>query len=355
MSRSSTKLLKGILSAMHYTGADDLMAPLTRGIGAVFMLHHVRPEQPDQFEPNRILKVTPQFLDEAIRFVLDAGFDVLSLDEAHYRLKEGDFERPFTCFTFDDGYRDNLEFAYPIFKSYGLPFTIYVPSDFPDGYGELWWLALERLISAVDSLQVKLDGKPQRFDCSTPDAKDRAFNTIYWWLRSINEHDARAFVGNVCRSIGFDPATLCPELIMTWDELRALARDPLVTIGAHTRGHFALAKLTLSQARAEMAESIARIEHELGRPCQHFSYPYGCERSAGSREFELARELGLKTAVTTRKGLLHAEHADALTALPRLSLNGDYQDIRYLKVLLNGAPFALLNAVKKVNVLNVRA
>jgi peptidoglycan/xylan/chitin deacetylase (PgdA/CDA1 family) len=353
MSRKSTKLLKGVLSALHYTRADNLMAPLTRGVGVIFMLHHVRPEIPGVFEPNRILKVTPQFLEDAICYVLDAGFDVLSIDDVHYRMTEGDFERPFACFTFDDGYRDNHDHAYPIFKRYGLPFTIYVPSDFPDGHGELWWLALEKLISEVDALQVKMDGKLQRFQCATPDAKDRTFNTIYWWLRSIDEHDARQFIVDVCRGIGFNPSVLCSELIMTWDELRVLARDPLVTIGAHTRGHYALAKLSLSQARAEMADSIKRIEYELGRPCEHFSYPYGCERSAGPRDFELARELGLKTAVTTQKGLLHAPHADALTALPRLSLNGDYQHTRYLKVLLNGAPFALLNAVKKAKAMSV--
>jgi peptidoglycan/xylan/chitin deacetylase (PgdA/CDA1 family) len=134
---------------------------------------------------------------------------------------------------------------------------------------------------------------------------------------------------------------------MSWDELRELVRDPLVTIGAHTRGHYALAKLSEGEARAQMADSIARIENELGRPCRHFSYPYGCEQSAGEREFRLAEELGVETAVTTQKGLLYPEHAHELTALPRLSLNGDFQDIRYVKALLSGVPFALMNTLKR--------
>ncbi|MBN9291936.1 MAG: polysaccharide deacetylase, partial [Hyphomicrobium denitrificans] len=46
------------------------------------------------------------------------------------------------------------------------------------------------------------------------------------------------------------------------------------------------------------------------------------------------------------KGLIRAAHADAMTALPRLSLNGDYQDARYVKVLLSGLPFALRDGVK---------
>ena len=52
--------------------------------------------------------------------------------------------------------------------------------------------------------------------------------------------------------------------------------------------------------------------------------------------------------MTTRKGLVRKSHAAAMTALPRLSLNGDYQDLRYLKVLLSGLPFALRDGAKRV-------
>ena len=69
MSRRTTRLLKAGLSALHFSGADSVIAPFTRGIGAVFMLHHVNPEKPARFEPNRILRVTPQFLELVIRQV----------------------------------------------------------------------------------------------------------------------------------------------------------------------------------------------------------------------------------------------------------------------------------------------
>src|SRR5262249_49092751 len=147
--------------------------------------------------------------------------------------------------------------------------------------------------------------------------------------------------------IAFDPASLCAELMLTWPEIRQLTADPLVTIGAHTRRHYALAKLTVAEARAEIEESVRRIERETGRPCKHFSFPYGEPGSAGPRELALARELGLKTAVTGRRGLIHARHACEMTALPRVSLNGDYQKPRYVKVLLSGAPFAFFNMMPK--------
>jgi peptidoglycan/xylan/chitin deacetylase (PgdA/CDA1 family) len=135
---------------------------------------------------------------------------------------------------------------------------------------------------------------------------------------------------------------------MNWDELREISRDPLCTIGAHTIRHFALARLAEDEARAEMSGSADRIERELGRRPLHFAYPYGDSRSASPREFRLARELGFATAVTTRKGLIFDAHEDHLTALPRLSLSGDYQKPRYVEVLLSGAPFLLFNGLRRV-------
>lgn len=346
MSRTTAHLLKAALSALHYSGAGRVAAPYTAGAGVIFMLHHVRPEPPEAFEPNRILKVTPAFLEAVIEQVLDAGFDIVSLDEVHRRLEGPRDDRPFACFTLDDGYRDNRDFAYPIFKRHNLPFAIYVPTDYPDGRGDLWWLVLETVVRRSPEIQIQMAGRLRHLSTATTADKDAAFAEIYWWLRRIPEHRARAVVGELAASIGYDPAGLCGELILSWDEIRSLAEDPLVTFGAHTRKHLALAKLPDREAYGEIAESIQRLEAELQRPCHHFSYPYGCEKSVGSREFEIARGLGVKTAVTTRKGLIYGHHRHALTALPRLSLNGDFQDGRYVKVLLTGAPFAVWNAMR---------
>jgi peptidoglycan/xylan/chitin deacetylase (PgdA/CDA1 family) len=135
MSRRTKRLRKAALSALHFSGADSMLAPFTRGLGAILMLHHVRPERPTALEPGRDLKVTPNFLVQVIQQVRAAGFEIVSLDEAHFRLVEGEYRRPFVCLAFDDGYRDMFEHAYPIFQRYDLPFAVYVPTDYPDGHG----------------------------------------------------------------------------------------------------------------------------------------------------------------------------------------------------------------------------
>jgi len=136
---------------------------------------------------------------------------------------------------------------------------------------------------------------------------------------------------------------------MNWDEIRRLAADPLVTIGAHTKAHYAIAKIPPARAVDEMVGSADRIEQELGIRPAHFAFPYGDPASAGPIDFALGRELGFTTAVTTRKGMVFPKHKDHLTALPRVSLNGDYQSLTYTALYLSGAPFALYNGFREVD------
>ena len=137
---------------------------------------------------------------------------------------------------------------------------------------------------------------------------------------------------------------------MTWNEIADLAKDPLVTIGAHTVNHVILAKSSDAVARSEMKMSRAVLQAALGKAPAHFSYPIGDASAAGAREFRLAAEVGYKTAVTTRPGVLFAEHADHLAALPRLSINGEFQQQRYVQVLLSGTGPTIWNGFRRLNV-----
>lgn len=355
MSRKNTAFLKTALAALHATKAHRLTPSAASGLGAVFMLHNVGPETGHDFEPNSILRITPEFLEDVIGLVDDLGYEAIALDDVPARLTAGQDAKPFVVFTFDDGYRDNRDYALPIMRKHNVPMAVYVPSDFADGTGDLWWLALENAIRQASKIDIEIAGEHFCLPTQTTAEKKQAFHQVYWALRKTSETDARAHVANLCEQAGYDPSSLCSQLVMNWEELRDFSQDPLVTIGAHTCGHYALAKLEEQIARKEMSESIARIESELDLPCRHFSYPYGNEMACGTREYRLARQLGMSTAVTTRKGLIHASHKTTPMALPRLSLNGDFQDIRYVETLLSGAPFALMQAYENLSQLPAAA
>ncbi len=340
-------VMRAALSAVYHSGSHRLLAPITRGLGAVLMLHQVNPAPPRPFDPNGILRVTPDFLDAAIHQIKSEGYEFVSMDEAQRRLTDPADAKPFVAVTLDDGYRDNLVHAQPIFARHNVPYCIYVPTRFADGHGNLWWENFEAAIAAGRPLTVFKDGERQTFPCATKDEKRKAWSALYWWLRGPDEDLTRALTRDLCEQAGVDP--MAPgRNMMTWDELAQLAADPLCTIGAHTVNHYSLAKLDSARCFEEIASGKQGLEDRLGRPVRHMSYPYGSSADCGPREFELAREAGFETGVTTYKGLLFPEHRDHLMGLPRLSLNGEFQDLQMLTVLLGGAPFALRNGFRHV-------
>jgi peptidoglycan/xylan/chitin deacetylase (PgdA/CDA1 family) len=350
MARIGNAVIRAGLETLYFTGGHRVARPFLSGIGAILTFHHVRPPRDDAFQPNRLLEITPAFLDRIISTLRDRGIDIVSLDEVHRRLTEGDFGRRFVALTFDDGYRDNVEFALPILRRQAVPFTVYVPSGFAEGRGELWWVVLERAIAGNSLIEFDLDDRTYRHECATPEAKSEAFGAIYWLLRNRpDEDDLRTVIRELAVAYHIDMAALCRELCLGWEELAELAQEPLATIGAHTVTHPMLRKASVEAARAEMKIGAERIAARLGKAPRHLSFPVGDAGAAGPREFALAAELGFLTAVTTRPGVLFADHGDHLRSLPRISMNGEFQRRRYLDVLLSGAPTALMNGFRRVD------
>jgi peptidoglycan/xylan/chitin deacetylase (PgdA/CDA1 family) len=344
-----TRIIRSGLETLYFTGAHVAMRPFVGGVGAILTLHHVRPPRLDRFQPNRLLEVTPAFLQDVLRWLRRSRMEIVTVDEMHRRLVERDFRRRFVCLTIDDGYRDTLTWAYPIFKQYQVPFALYVATSFPDRLGELWWLALEAVIARNEHIGLVVEGEDRGFACRTVQEKRDLFAALYKWLRGRKtEEELRAPVRELCVRYRVDIAQFCTDLCMNWDEIATLADDPLVTIGAHTVNHFILQKVPEKMVRSEMDMSRAVIEAALGRRPQHLAYPVGDPTAAGPREFRIAAELGFKTAVTTRPGVLVAAHGAHLTALPRISLNGNFQQLRYVSVLTSGAATALWNGFRQV-------
>lgn len=86
------------------------------------------------------------------------------------------------------------------------------------------------------------------------------------------------------------------ERVMTADELRDLARDPLVTVASHTLTHADLPRLSPADASRELSESRAVLESVLQQPVDLLSYPYGAHTPA---LHEQARQLGYRRVFTS--------------------------------------------------------
>ena len=202
------------------------MRPFVAGIGAILTLHHVRPPRPGRFQPNQLLEVTPRFLENVVRWLRRSQLDLVSLDEMHRRLVEGDFKRRFACLTIDDGYRDTLQWAYPILKANKVPFCVYIPTSFPDRIGELWWLAIEAVVVPQRIVLLVDDRAQLGFTFST---KNTIFDVYNWGAAFAPRTSCAAWCGIACAAIRHQ------GLLRIVHELgRALARRRSAVIsGAH--------------------------------------------------------------------------------------------------------------------------
>lgn len=294
---------------------------LVCGTGSIFMLHRVRLEQPNEFSPNRDMAVSPAFLEGFVGDAKRRGYTFVSLDHLSEHLVAGSGEK-LLALTFDDGYRDNFTAAYPLLRQLGIPFAIYVTTSFPDGEAILWWCALERLLHDHDEIALA-DGRV--LPCRTNQDKMNAFVSLRELIMALPTDVLGDRVNSTFKQANFDWKQMCVAEALSWDDISAMAQDPLVTIGAHTVSHPVLSALSPEQACAEMRDSQERIQACIGgAPVNHFCYPFGSRKEVGVREFELARRLGFKTATTTRWGNIFRAHRAHLHGLPRVPLTNSF-------------------------------
>jgi peptidoglycan/xylan/chitin deacetylase (PgdA/CDA1 family) len=225
------------------------------------------------------------------RQIINAEVAADCIDEAVLRLQEGD-DRRFVCFTFNDGYRDNLQYAYPMFKRRLMPLTLYVPTDYPDGNGELWWLALEEIVARAHEIELCRNGE-SALPAGTVPGRQSAGDLLVAPPHRRGD-PAKWYACSPTATGGHGRGLLgCDELGRDQDHGRRSARH---CRRAHQR--LAFQALRIASLRGD-GRSTDRIERSRVRPI-HFSYPYG-DPGAGRRDFAPARQVGFQTAVTTRK------------------------------------------------------
>lgn len=342
-------LFKLVLSTMAATRMHYLAGPSMRGRGAILMMNHVRPYEPKPFEPNRAREITPEFLDRVLAVVKAQGYDIIPLGEVQERLRAEVSGRPFVAITLDGGYRDLVDYALPAFKRHQAPFTAFVTTGFAQGTSHLWWIDLEKALDKLSAITITTEDFRFETRCELPEDKTRVYDRLVKLLRRGSEARLQSIIADLAKHAGIDQAETVRSHCLTVEELRRLALEPLASFGAQTMTHPILSKHEYNFVRREIGKGRVVLEEMLGRPIQHFSYPFGDRASANMRDYYLTASSGFESAVTKRPGLLFHEHAEYPFALPRLQLNGYFQQIGSFEALLSGLPFMLYNRGRKVS------
>ncbi|WP_144576783.1 polysaccharide deacetylase family protein [Agrobacterium sp. DE0009] len=317
--------------------------PSFGGRGVIFTLHHVRPGAAiSAFAPNVQLSVTPEFLEEAIQAALESGLVPVHLHDLPALLADPRDTRSFCAFTLDDGYRNNSQFAAPIFRKYAVPYTIFITPGFVERTRSLWWETAAALTEKATSFEFDFGMGPEQVPCVSPSQKAEAFTRLEDFVQKSEEDEAVKRIDHAASRHGIDPLAIVDELVMDAVELGMLSKDPLVHLGAHTMTHVNMCKIDAERLAYEIAESTRRVESYSGQRPRSFSYPYGWVTAAGAREAKAVYDAGYPVAVTTQAGTISRQNLERPTQLSRVSLNGRFQKKRFVKALISGLPFRFL-------------
>lgn len=299
---------------------------------AIICLHRVLPdEEKSPLSIPRDLEISPQFLETIVTVMREEGYQFVPLGRVLEVVKTKPRTR-YCALTFDDGYLDNLTYAYPVLAALDVPFTIYVTGGFINGALEPWWYRLQRLVTGSELLQLPTPPRHVPVPQDATASRDRQYSEIYQNIKSLFPVLRDNQLSELAR---LNPEALLSTAVVPFlseTDLQQLSNSGLVEIGAHTVTHPNLTLLAPPDIEQEMREGKETIEEWIGRPVLDFSYPHGRTNDEIART---ARRAGFRSATTTETAMLRTRAPDPFT-LPRFCFGGEIEDSRQLVHTVRG-------------------
>jgi peptidoglycan/xylan/chitin deacetylase (PgdA/CDA1 family) len=281
-----------------------------RGVLRILAYHRIAdPEQLRDLADPAMVSATPESFAEQMAFLAE-NYHVLSVEEL-LAVLDGRQTLPSrsVLVTFDDGYRDFAEHAWPVLERLGLPAILFVATSYLDSDGgAYWWDRLYRAIVHSPSEEVTLFGS-MRWSLGDRSSRHRAYRGVRSHLERLEHDRAMGLLGELMVALGDGHVTARETL--TWAEVEALSSAGLC-IAAHTRTHPVLSQLAPRRVRDEVVGSQQDLRDHLGHVWPIFCYPVGHKAHMVPQLLPLLRDAGYRSAVTMLPGHNVLGRADPL-------------------------------------------
>jgi peptidoglycan/xylan/chitin deacetylase (PgdA/CDA1 family) len=263
------------------------------------LTYHRLATQPDQYFPS----LSVDTFELHVRF-LARYYTLMNLAEVVSRIRtDKPMPENVVALTFDDGYRDNYDLAFPILRKYNASATIFLTTDFVDRNEPLW---NDKVCFALKHTQCREFSLPAPhhhvYPLETAEDRISASETIRRLLRQVPHDERLSLMDMIFARLEIQSFAAIKGEALTWTQILEM-RDHGITFGAHTRSHPMLSRLSLDRARSEIVESKALIEERLGCPVDLFAYPDGGRRAFSEAIRNEVEAAGFAAAVTTIPGV----------------------------------------------------
>jgi peptidoglycan/xylan/chitin deacetylase (PgdA/CDA1 family) len=204
--------------------------------------------------------------------------------------------------TFDDGFRDNYTYAFPILKKLEVPATIFLTTGYIDRQEPFWFEYLSNiLLTTKRSLNLQKGLVLSETACC--EERRHVLDQMLRHLKRVPNEERLSFISNLVQQAGFGREQAYPEdrLPLMWDHVREMSAGG-IEFGSHTVNHPVLSQMDDVSVRSELFDSKRRIEEIVGKPVQVLSYPVGGSEAFDLRIRKIAMEAGYRLGVGYASG-----------------------------------------------------
>lgn len=295
--------------------------------GLILMYHRILPikKVDESIQPG--MYVTPETLTKHIRF-LKENFEIVSLKEAYdilIREQAKAYEKPICVITFDDGWRDFLQYAYPILQKFDTPATVFLPTNYIDSTKVFWTDQLAYLLSKRNDRHITIksesDDLQNLFDQLNKNRGNRRnqIESSISLMKKLHPNKIDYIMNQLKDKLDVEPMNIS-RLFLDWSEVKLMSDSKLVSYGSHTASHPILTNISPSEVNKELADSKERLltENVVDSDFIPFCYPNGNFNEAIAN---LVRRNGYHLSVTTKRGW--SSQADDIFMLNRVGIHED--------------------------------
>jgi peptidoglycan/xylan/chitin deacetylase (PgdA/CDA1 family) len=274
-----------------------------------FLFHRVTDEKDQLWPP-----MTPRLFEKIIK-TLSNNYHIVNLES--FVAQPQQHKKRLASVMFDDGYKDNIDFAAPILKKYACPASFYIATDCIDRNLPTWTYLMDFTLQHTQKPAVELpyDYVPVHFKkLPLASVLTAHVKKLKPWMKSLPNYQRLQIMELILEQC--NDVQIPSNQMLSWDEVRQLHTEGF-NIGSHTHTHPMLARLHDEQEiKAELHLSFEKITQHLGTPPVTISYPIG---SYDARVMALSKQAGYNLGLAVEQRF-YQTGKDPLFAIPRVEL-----------------------------------